>query len=182
MGNTKIVAGFALALTIGACATLPKAPPSHPTPAQWGALLNRTDSLANAGGHAQADSLLLSFAQLHGASRAAAEVPFWRALYKLDPRNAASTRAEGRALMDAYAASPTTAWYRAHANVLREIARQMAEGEGAASAPDAPILAGDTSVAGIVARDLMIRTQRAEIARLNAELERIKRRLAAPTP
>ena len=84
--------------------------------------------------------------------------------------------------MDAYAASPTTAWYRAHANVLREIARQMAEGEGAASAPDAPILAGDTSVAGIVARDLMIRTQRAEIARLNAELERIKRRLAAPTP
>lgn len=182
MRNTNTAVGFALALTLGACATLPKAPPSHPTPAQWGSLLNRADSLANAGRHAQADSLLVSFAQLHPASRAAAEVPFWRALYKLDPRNTASTRTEGRALMDAYAASPTTAWYRAHANVLREIARQITEGEAAASASAAPIMSGDTSATGIAARDLMIQTQRAEIARLNAELERIKRRLAAPTP
>lgn len=149
-------------------------------------MLNTTDYLANAGRHAAVDSTLQAFAQRHPDTRAAEEVLFWRALYKLDPRSSAGTRAEGRALMDSYAASSTTSWYRGQANVLRLLAREIADGEQAPG--DSTILAGDTSVvgdtsvAGIAARDRVIRVQRAEIARLNAELERIKRRLAAPTP
>jgi len=143
-------------------------------------LLSRTDSLANAGRHDEADSVLVAFATAHPGTRAAAEAPFWRALYKLDPRNSPASRAEGRALMDAYAASSTSAWYRAHANVLKHIAQEISDMER--TPDDSTIVAGDTSVRGITARDQVIRNQRAEITRLNAELERIKRRLAAPTP
>ncbi|MGI8618630.1 MAG: hypothetical protein ACR2L6_06010 [Gemmatimonadaceae bacterium] len=143
-------------------------------------MLNTADYLANAGRHAAVDSTLQAFAQRHPDTRAAEEVLFWRALYKLDPRSSAGTRAEGRVLMDSYVASSTTSWYRGQANVLRLLAREITDGEQ--SPGDSTIVPGDTSVAGIVARDRVIRVQRAEIARLNAELERIKRRLAAPTP
>ncbi|MGI8618374.1 MAG: hypothetical protein ACR2L6_04695 [Gemmatimonadaceae bacterium] len=180
MGTTKIVLGFALAVTIGACASAPKPAPGSLSPDAWGALIHTTDSLANAGRHAAADSTLLAFEQAHAGTRAASEVKFWRALYKLDPRSAASTRAEGRTMMDSYAASPEASWYRAQANVLKHLAREIANAERAADAP--VIVAGDTTASGIAGRDRIIRSQRDEIARLNAELERIKRRLAAPTP
>lgn len=167
------------ALLIGACASVSRPGPDEITPVVWGALLTTTDSMVAAGRHAAADSALLAFERSHPGTRAASEVLFWRALYKMDPRSAAATRNEGRSLMESYASSPDAAWYRGQANVLRHLARELAD---AGPAADAPIVPGDTSARGIAARDEVIRTQRAEIARLNAELERIKRRLAAPTP
>ncbi len=82
--------------------------------------------------------------------------------------------------MDSYASSPEASWYRAQANVLRHLAGEIAAAEQPVA--DSIIVANDASPRGIAARDQVIRNQRAEIARLNAELERIKRRLAAPTP
>ena len=143
-------------------------------------MLNLTDSLAAAGRHAAADSVLVAFERAHPGTRAAEETLFWRALYKMDPRSSAATRAEGRAMMDSYAASPATSWYRGQANVLRHIAREIELAH--ASTGDTTIVIGDTSASGIAARDRVIRNQRAEIARLSAELERIKRRLATPSP
>lgn len=180
MTKARIITASLAVLALGACATFSRSAPEAPTPETWGALLNSTDDLANAGRHAAADSTLLDFARRHPGTRAADEVLFWRALYKLDPRSSAATRAEGRALMDSYIASEKTSWYRGQANVLRHLAREIAAAEQAPG--DTTIVAGDTSAAGVAARDRVIRTQRAEIARLNAELERIKRRLATPTP
>ncbi|CAN5687515.1 hypothetical protein BH23GEM1_BH23GEM1_08830 [soil metagenome] len=173
------VAAAAL-LVLGACATAPGPAPGTPTPDAWGALLSTTDAMVAAGRHAAADSALRAFETAHPGTRAAEEVLFWRALYKLDPRSSAATRAEGLAMMESYAASSTATWYRGQANVLRHLAREIAEAQQAS--PDSTIVPGDTSASGIAARDRVIRNQRAEIARLNAELERIKRRLAAPTP
>lgn len=143
-------------------------------------MLNTIDHLANAGRHAAVDSTLQAFAQQHPGTRASEEVLFWRALYKLDPRSSAAMRAEGRALMESYLASPKTSWYRGQATVLRHLAREISDSEQ--PPVDSGLVPGDTSAAGIAARDRIIRIQRAEIASLNAELERIKRRLAAPTP
>lgn len=184
MRNSRTISAVLAAATLSACATLPRSAPESPSPESWGALLHTTDNLANAGRHAAADSALLDFARRHPGTRAAEEVLFWRALYKLDPRSSAATRAEGRALMDSYAASDKTAWYRGQANVLRHLAREIVLAEQAAgqASGDTTIVITDTSAAGIAARDRVIRTQRAEIARLNAELERIKRRLATPSP
>lgn len=184
MRTAKIITASLAALTLSACASAPRSGPESPSPEAWGALLNTTDNLASAGRHAAADSALLDFARRHPGTRAADEVLFWRALYKLDPRSSAATRAEGRSLMDAYVASDKTSWYRGQANVLRHLAREIVLAEQAAgqASGDTTIVITDTSAAGIAARDRVIRTQRAEIARLNAELERIKRRLATPTP
>ena len=184
MRTAKILTAGLAVLTLSACATLSRSAPESPSPEAWGALLSTTDNLANAGRHAAVDSTLLDFAQRHPGTRAAEEVLFWRALYKLDPRSSAATRAEGRALMDSYLASDKTAWYRGQANVLRHLAREIVLAEQAAgqASGDTTIVITDTSAAGIAARDRVIRTQRAEIARLNAELERIKRRLATPSP
>jgi hypothetical protein len=184
MRTARIITASVAVLTLSACATYSRSAPESPNPEAWGALLNTTDYLANAGRHAAVDSALLDFAQRHPGTRAAEEVLFWRALYKLDPRSSAATRAEGRALMDSYLASEETAWYRGQANVLRHLAREIVLAEQAAgqAAGDTTIVISDTSPAGIAARDRVIRTQRAEIARLNAELERIKRRLATPSP
>lgn len=182
MRTARTILVFAAALLCGACATTSReSAPGAPTPAAWGAVLNTADAFANSGRHAAADSALLAFARAHPGTRAAEEVTFWRALYKLDPRSEASTRAEGRTMMESYAASATTSWYKGQANVLRFLAREIAEAEHAAAA-DPAIVPGDTTAGGLAARDRVIRTQRAEIARLNAELERIKRRLASPTP
>ncbi len=181
MRPAQTVIALSVALALGACAsTGPKAEPGSPSPEAWGAVLNAADGFANAGRHSAADSALLAFARAHPGTRAAEEIVFWRALYKLDPRSSAATRAEGRTLMESYAASANASWYRGQANVLRFLAREIANGEQTAA--DTTIVAGDTTAAGIAARDRLIRTQRAEIARLNAELERIKRRLASPTP
>lgn len=180
MRASNRLAAVSIILLSSACASVQQAEPGGPTPAAWGALLNTTDFLANAGRHAAVDSTLLAFERGHPGTRAADEVLFWRALYKLDPRSSAATRAEGRALLNAYVASPTTSWYRAQANVLRHLAQELTAAEPGPA--DTIFVAGDTSAGAVAARDRMIRTQRAEIARLNAELERIKRRLATPTP
>jgi hypothetical protein len=184
MRTVGIITAFLAVSMLSACATFSRSASDPPSPEAWGALLNTTDYLANAGRHAAADSTLSAFATRHPGTRAAEEVLFWRALYKLDPRSSAATRAEGRALLDSYLASEKTAWYRGQANVLRHLAREIVLAEQVASqaSGDTTIVITDTSAAGIAARDRVIRTQRAEIARLNAELERIKRRLAAPTP
>ncbi len=187
MRAERVIVTITLALALHACASAPNPAPGALRPDEWGALINTTDSLANAGRHAAADSALLAFEQAHAGTRAASEVKFWRALYKLDPRSAASTRAEGRSMMESYASSPEAVWYRAQANVLRHLAREIAAAEQAGVDPI--IVPADITAGGLAARDRVIRTQRAEIerlnaeiVRLNAELERIKRRLAAPTP
>lgn len=180
MRLAKILVAYTAVAIFSACASTPASTPEGPSPETWGALLNTTDYLANAGRHAAVDSTLLAFASRHPGTRVANEVLFWRALYKLDPRSTTAERAEGRSLLDAYLASSTTSWYRGQANVLRHLAREIAVAEQGNG--DSAIVAGDTSAAGVAARDRVIRTQRAEIARLNAELERIKRRLATPTP
>src|SRR5688572_24569582 len=170
MRSARTIVWLSLALVLGACASLSRSAPESPSPEAWGALLNTTDYLANAGRHAAADSTLRAFAERHPGTRAAEEVLFWRALYKMDPRSSAATRTQGRALMDEYAASTKTSWYRGQANVLRHLAREISDAEQSVTdaAADSTLVPGDTTAGGIAARDRVIRTQRAEIARLNA--------------
>src|SRR5688572_29264105 len=154
MRPARKIGWLTLARGLSACATLSHSAPESPSPEEWGALLNTTDVLVNAGRHAAADSTLRAFAAAHPGTRAAEETLFWRALYKMDPRSSAATRAEGRALMDEYAASSKTSWYRGQANVLRHLAREISEAEQ--SAPDATadstLVPGDTTAGGIAAR------------------------------
>lgn len=175
----------ALLLAAAGCSQLGRPGPPEttspaPPPSDLGALLTTTDSLVRRGEFGEADSLLVRFARRREDARPAVEIPFWRALYKLDPRNTTARPGEAAEMLDAYARSSRTRWYKSEANVLRHLARHV-ETLREATAP-VTVAAGDSTPAGLAARDLEIRNLRAELARVNAELERIKRRLAAPNP
>lgn len=146
---------------------------------------------AESGRHADTDQILATFAARHPGTPQATETLYWRGLYRLDAANRSHTATDALAMLDAYlAARPadTTAYpFRHEAVVLRRVAavtEQLGKALQAAQAvrntpPPPPT---DPRPVDITARDQEIVRLRDELAKANAELERIKRRLAAPRP
>jgi TolA-binding protein len=143
-----------------------------------------------------ADKLLADFALQHPATPEGAEASYWRALYKLDPANQTATPRDAAALLDAYLADATTAEHRAEATTLRRIATSLDRSAVASTAPatasptpttttgtQAPAAPGaPAATPNDRARDEELQRLRDELAKANAELDRIRRRLAQPKP
>lgn len=147
---------------------------------EWSTTLAQADREVLASRFGVADKLLADFAQQHAQASEGVEATFWRALYKLDPANSAATPREAAALLDAYLASSLTVPHRGAATALRRVAGALDKPAAVASAgvPNAPA----TSTAGDKARDEELARVKDELAKANAELERIKRRVATPKP
>lgn len=144
---------------------------------EWLATLLQSSQDAGAGRHASADRLLADYSVRFPATPEAVEALYWRALHRLDPANGTMNAREAGQLLDNYlgSASPT---HRTEAQALRRIATAL-EARIVAPAPgrtDAPAVTPDK------ARDDEIQRLKDELAKANAELERIKRRLAQPKP
>jgi hypothetical protein len=175
-----------LALLLTGCATLSPRTQSCDcggVSAQWMALLSTTSQLAEAGRFDAADSALHSFAATWPGTREAEETAFWRALYRIDPRNPAPQPGAAVQLLDQYLLSDSVYWYRAEARVLRQLAVIQAGGppatvavEPGATIPPIRPRADQTAAE----KDLEIQQLRERVARLNEELERIRRRLSSP--
>lgn len=133
-------------------------------------------SASGAGDYAAADSILRAFALAAPDTHEARETAFWRALYQTDPRNPLSSMDQGIASLDAYLRSDSVYWYKSEAAVLRQLAalRRTAD-----SAVQGDPRAGN---AAYRSREEEIAALRDQLAKANAELERIKRRLASPRP
>jgi hypothetical protein len=106
----------------------------------------------------------------------ATEVAFWRALYMVDPANKRTSIPEGIRALDIYLATPGSRWYRSQAEVLRRTAQSVQALRSVAQAQ--PRIVGRDTV--FVSREEEIAALRDQLARANAELERIRRRLANP--
>jgi hypothetical protein len=174
-----------LALLLTGCATFSPRTQSCDcggVPAEWMSLLSTTSQLAEAGRFDAADSALHSFAATWPGRREAEEVAFWRALYRIDPRNPAPQPGVAVQLLDQYLLSDSVYWYRAEARVLRQLAVIQAGGPPVTAAVDPgtipPIPPRSDQTAA--EKDLEIQQLRERIARLNEELERIRRRLSSP--
>lgn len=139
----------------------------------WVTTLRNAERFANAGQYDAADSALASFAEAYQGTQFARETAFWRALYRLDPRNRTSRKSEALAALDAYVRDDSVWWYKAEAEVLRQVARGRA-------LPEPTFAPGDTSAVAVAAKDREIQQLRARIAELSQELDRIKARLASP--
>jgi hypothetical protein len=139
----------------------------------WVRTLRNAEHLATAGQYGAADSTLAAFAEAYRGTQFARETAFWRALYRLDPRNRTSRKPEALAALDAYVQDESVWWYEAEAEVLRQVAR-------ARPVPEPTFAPGDTSAVAVAAKDREIQQLRARIAELSQELDRIKARLAAP--
>lgn len=186
----------ALLLTIGTgCAELPRIETGvHQR--DWSRTRAETRRNVEAGNYHAADRLLAEFARVHPNTREARESAFWRAAYQVDPANNLGSLETGVAALDAYLANEPEGWYRNEASILRRTA--LAAQGLAAGASRAWAQTRDTVVVVTQSRDTPsaqrsrdeeiaeLRSQLArsktELAQANAELERIKKRLANPSP
>ena len=151
---------------------------ADPIPAgrtEWTPVLLQASQEANAGRYVGADKLLADFAVRYPASTEATEAMYWRAIYKLDPSNAAGGAREAGALLDGYIASSASA-HRAEVLTLRRVATALEARTAAAAPAKVEVVKPDDK-----ARDEEIQRLKDELSRANAELDRIKRRLAQPT-
>lgn len=165
-----------VALAIIAGCSRPK-PPAPPAPAQaYAEVLKTAEERVREGDHAGADRILSDFAMKMAGTEEATEISFWRALYMVDPANKRTSIPEGIRALDIYLATPGTRWYRAQAEVLRRTA-QSVQALRSASQSQPRVVGRDTVY---ISREEEIASLRDQLARANAELERIRRRLANP--
>ena len=182
----------AVSFALAACASIPVERPTT-VETDWERTLSYARRNVDAGNYFAADHVLDEFARTHPDAREAREITFWRAMYKLDPANSTGSLAAGVTALDTYLAADTAGWYRNEAIVLRRTAL-AAQGVAALSQPRTDTITvavrsvTDTVVVPNRSRDeeiAALRTQLAkskeELAKVSAELERIKKRLANPT-
>ena len=165
---------------------------------QWPATLARAQAAAARGDFDQADSALAQFAAAYPGTPETLETAYWRALYRMDPSNHAESMTAAMAALDGYLADHRPRPHVAEARTLRRLAGQIdglnhlaattiAEPKEVATAPAPKAAAGDlrgdaAKSADTQANEAEIKRLKDELAKANAELERIKRRLSQPPP
>jgi hypothetical protein len=150
------------------------APP--PTPAaEFGGAVQAAQRKAEEGDYLGADRILADYALRNQGTVEAREISFWRAMYMVDPQNRMASIAQGIRALDIYLAGEGALWYRPQAEVLRRTALVV---QSVRQAPAARQVNGRDTV--FISREEEIASLRDQLARANAELERIKKRLANP--
>lgn len=143
----------------------------------------------DAGNYFVAGKLLDEFARTHPDTPEAREVAFWKAAYTLDPANSQGSLRDGITGLDGYLAASPNGRYRTEAMVLRRTAAVAQNLNAPRVVVDtATTVVRDTIVVGSRSRDEQIAALRdqlekskAELAKVSAELDRIKKRLANPS-
>ncbi|MDO8500404.1 MAG: hypothetical protein Q7S20_01005 [Gemmatimonadaceae bacterium] len=148
-----------------------------PAPAEvFAGVVASANKRIEAGDYAGADRILADFALKAKGTTEGTEISFWRAVYMVDPANRTAAMAEGVNALDIYLATPGAKLYRPQAQVLRRMAQTVLTLRLAQATPK--IVGRDTV---LVTREEEIATLRDQLAKANAELERIKKRLANPS-
>jgi len=177
------------------CVTV-RAPSFMRSPAErsWPATLSAAQHAAAAGQFGAADSLLVGFAHSHPGSPEAMETNYWRALYALDPANTGAKLEVATDELSTYLAASGPRQHVAEATSLSRVAGALnsltkesalamsrarsataADGSSSEHASEArPAERADTAAAN---SDAEVRHLRDELAKANAELDRIRKRL-----
>ena len=145
-----------------------------------------------AGRYAAADRWLADFVAQYPGSSEAASATVRRAIYMADPANQTSTAHAATALLDSALATSLDSASRADVRSARRItsalersAAAASSGSNASSSGNVSASSSDASAArpeDTKARDDEIQRLKNELAKANAELERIKKRVAQPKP
>ncbi len=169
---------IAICVGVAACHTAPPqlAETSTTPGSEWPAALAESSREAASGRYAAADKILSDFSARYSATSESTESMFWRALYKMDPANSGKAPRDAMILLDGYLQAPQAA-HRSEGTVLRRMAGQL---DARATPAPFPTPTGAPQIDK--AKDDEIQRLKEELAKTTAELERIKRRLAAPKP
>jgi hypothetical protein len=180
-----IVMATAGAAACGACVNpTPRIRQQRPAAQQnWPAALSAAQRAADEGRYVDADRELVLFSKIHAGTPEAQESVFWRALYKLDPRNGAGGTSQVVTLVDTLLLARGTQPRRAEAVVVRRTALLLDSLRREAAERDT-VIVRDTGRAMARERELeeQIKTLQDSLNATIAELERIRKRLAAPRP
>lgn len=176
----------------GGCISVHAPPFMRPAPErQWPATLQTAQGLARARQFDSADSVLAAFATRYPGTAEALETSYWRALYRMDPLNPHASLATAVAALDTYIGNARSQEHAPEAETLRRIAGEIeslnklaanaiASAKEQPSQPSASPDTGKAAAPSSSASDDEIKRLRDELAKANAELDRIKRRLAQP--
>ena len=165
---------FAVVLGAGGCTRSQQAAKA-PEPDAFSIAVAAADKRVDAGDYSGADRILADFALKEKGTRDATEVAFWRALYMVDPNNRNASMADGVRALDIYLNTKGASRYRAEAHVLKRTAQTVLALRNAQGGPR--VASRDTV---FVTREDEIAALKDQLAKANAELERIKKRLANP--
>jgi hypothetical protein len=171
-------------LFVDGCSLLRQAnaSPSAPMEGQLAAALQQAETEVLASRFGVADRLLADFAERHPNAPENVEVAFWRALFKLDPANQTAGPRDAIALLDAYLSARQTVAHRGAATSLRRVAVALDRGPPAVAASPTSSPAATGARVDEKAYADEVQRLKEELAKANAELERIKRRVAPPKP
>ena len=150
----------------------------------WPQTLAQAEAAAAERRYADADRLLAAFATQHPGSQGAIESAYWRGVLALEPANQDGSPQIAIAFFESYGKSPGALPHRLEADVFRHVAQKLES----LSAPSVATTAAGTTTgvtsltpADLKAKDAEIQRLKDELAKANDELDRIKKRLTAPT-
>ena len=152
----------------------------------WGQTLAQAEAAASQRRYADADRLLADFAARNPDTEGAIESAYWRGVIALEPSNHDGSPQVAAALFDTYGKAQGALPHRLEADILRHLALQLASPSATAAASSSStspttVAAAPSPDASLKAKDAEIQRLKDELAKANDELERIKRRLTAPT-
>lgn len=188
-GLLALVPALVPALMLSACAlTRASSSPARPSAREaWpGASVVAAEQVA-AARYAAADRWLADFVAQYPGTREAASATVRRALYMADPANQTSTAHVATVLLDSALATSLDSASRADMRAVRRITlalERTAAVAGGANPGSAANPGTDVSARpeDAKARDDEVQRLKNELAKANAELERIKKRVAQPKP
>lgn len=152
-------------------------PVTAPAPVDpFRAAVTAADKRVDAGDYSGAERILSDFAIKAKGTPDAAEISFFRALYMVDPQNKTSSIDEGIRALNIYLSTPEAKRYRTEAIIIRRTAQTV---QSLRTVTQAPKVVGRDTV--YVTREDEIALLKDQLAKANAELERIKKRLANPS-
>ena len=166
---------IAVAFIAAACAKQPVAAPTPTLATGFASAIESARQRVDTGDYVGADRILAEYALRVQGTSEAREISFWRAMYIVDPANRTASIAQGIRALDIYLATEGAVWYRPQAEVLRRTALviqsvRQAQVPRQVNGPDTVFISREEEIASL----------RDQLAKANAELERIKKRLANP--
>jgi hypothetical protein len=189
-----------LLFLFGACARFH----TNEQPDEWQVALASAQARAGSGEFATADSILARYAARHPGTHETLETTYWRAVFRADPSNTGSTTTLALAALDGYLRDPRPRDHILEAQTLRRAVAQIdglnraaqdasqqaknANNEAAnakaaiADAKETANKADANASAAAADKDAEIKRLKDELGKANAELDRIRKRLASPPP
>lgn len=151
----------------------------------WSDTLAQAEAAASDHRYADADRLLADFAARYPGTEGATESAYWRGIIALEPSNRDGSPQIGAAFFETYGRAGGRLPHRVEAGILHDIALRLQASGAPTVAVASPAPGSSTTApagaADLKAKDTEIQRLKDELAKANDELERIKRRLTAPT-